>query len=272
MTDEILMNRIIDDYQTDGTSREIDQFFSNEEDHYDVFEDDEQGAQNADDDEYDDDIEGNKIVEEVQEKNSKEEENQIDKLMKTHKRVSVYSYMKEHGFDSRPAKILKGLNSTFGSEFVKLDFVTQWSKHFREGKTSVKDAPRSGQPKKVQDSEIINFVDQNHGVETKNIAENFGMTIQGISKRLKSLNYYQKRKLWVPHTLNEVQKAKRLNAAKQLLEEHKNSADYFDGFITVDEKWVYYENPTSGKFWTNKDRPQLVQQPIRNIHCPKVVA
>src|SRR5690606_22670488 len=70
--------------------------------------------------------------------------------------------------------------------------------------------------------------------------------------------------------LNDLQKGKRVSACQKLLKEFQEQGDqFFDGFITVDEKWITYQNPVTQKYWYHPDQPEVVQQPVREIHCSK---
>ena len=101
--------------------------------------------------------------------------------------------------------------------------VKNWVAQFKRGDFSTCDAPRTGRPKTVTISEII---DKIHGliledrrISAKSIAEQLGISCERVGSIIHE--DFDMRKLsakWVPKWLNADQKRQRCHSSEQLLE------------------------------------------------------
>jgi len=66
----------------------------------------------------------------------------------------------------------------------------EWFRRFKDRGFSVKDKPRSGQPKKFEDKELEALLEEDQTQEE--LAESLGVTQQAVSVRLRAMGMIQK--------------------------------------------------------------------------------
>ena len=210
--------------------------------------------------------------EETGEKDHKFDQQGISKKMfDEHKRMSILFYYKSHQ-NASVSEIVAHLNASFGVNYVKSSFVQFWLHQFKNGRKSIYDEPKSGRPKLFPDVALTEYIRQTPGLDTNAIAEKFSTSPQDIEYRLKQLGFKQRTKLWVPHKLSDAQELARKVACENMLAEYRlHGNKYFEGYITVDEKYIMYENPVAHRYWYHPSLPEVTMQPQREIHCGKVL-
>ena len=71
----------------------------------------------------------------------------------------------------------------------------EWFRHFKDGDFSVKDKPRSGQPKKFEDKELEVLLEEDQSQTQEKLAESLGVIQQAVFVRLSHGNDSKTRKL-----------------------------------------------------------------------------
>ena len=96
-----------------------------------------------------------------------------------------------------------------------------------------------------------------------------GVTQTAILKRLKAAGYIQKQGNWVPHELKPRDVERQFCMSEMLLERHKKKS-FLHRIVTVDEKWIQYDNPKRKKSYVKPGQPaKSTAKP--NIHDGKVM-
>lgn len=107
--------------------------------------------------------------------------------------------------------------SAIGENAVSYSTCKKWFQRFREGNFNLKDEERPGQPKKFEDEELEQLLNENPCQTQKELANALGMTHQAISYRLQKLGMIQKESRWVPHELSADNKIRRYDTSLCLL-------------------------------------------------------
>ncbi|CAK9825563.1 Mariner Mos1 transposase, partial [Anthophora retusa] len=82
--------------------------------------------------------------------------------------------------------------SALGENAVTYKTCKKWFQRFRSGNFDLNDAERSGTPKKVEDEELEQLLNEDPCQTQHELAEELGVTQQAISVRLKKLGRVQK--------------------------------------------------------------------------------
>jgi len=72
----------------------------------------------------------------------------------------------------------------------------EWFRRFKNGDFSVEDKPRSRQPKKFEEKELL---EEDQSQTQEELAESLGVTQQAVSIRLRVMEMIQKQGNWVPY-------------------------------------------------------------------------
>jgi len=142
-------------------------------------------------------------------------------------------------------KIREMLVQVYGDIAVKKTAVYKWLKRFSEGKESVTDEERSGQPATSRTEENIAKICQiereNPRLTVRSIAEQVNIDREIVKKILNEdldmRKVYAKK---VPKELTEEQKQRRVTICQDLLERQD---DILGCVITGDETWNYQYDP-----------------------------
>jgi len=121
------------------------------------------------------------------------------------------------------------------------------------GRTSTKDAPRSGRQKEATNAEIVKQVHRivlsDRKVKLRELAEAMGISKERAGYILHDVLKIKKLSARsVPRLLTVDQKQQRVDdstAGLTLLQ--RNRADFFRLFVTMDETWVHYYTPESNR-------------------------
>ena len=145
-----------------------------------------------------------------------------------------------------PTQITLRLKNVYGKGCIGFSTVCRLSKSFREGNEEIEDKPREGRPKKNQFIEPIRkIISENPIVSTKKISEKFEIA-RGTVKRIlnEELKMIRVNLKWIPYSLNEEQKRKRVEistALYKILSTTEKNKRYL--ILTCDESWFNWENP-----------------------------
>jgi len=161
------------------------------------------------------------------------------------------------------------LVEAYGEHALSEPSCREWFRRFKSGDFSVEDKERPGQPKKFEDEELEELVDQDPCQTLQELSESLNVDKSTVSRRLHSIGLVQKLGNWLPHELTERAIANRLTMSELLLQRQKRKS-FLHRIITGDEKWIYYDNPKRLKGWVQPGEPGPLS-PKRNIHCSKVM-
>jgi len=152
------------------------------------------------------------------------------------------------------------LVQVYGDNAMKETAVYKWVKHFSEGRESVTDKERSGQPATSRTEENIakihQIVRENRRLTVRSIAKQVNIDRETVRKILtEDLDMKKVCAKMVPKELTEEQKERRVTICRDLLERQD---DILGHAITGDETWVYQYNPEMKRQspqWKNANSP-----------------
>lgn len=194
----------------------------------------------------------------------------FNKQLKQTKRMCVLLRLQATNNTATNADIFQSLNDTFGNNFVTKSFVQFWASKFRNGQMTTSSQPRPGQKILVSETDFLEYTQSHPDATTEQMSSHFGVSKGCIRKRLKKLGYKSRIRQWIPQELNEQQMATRVRICQERLVQIRRQRSFFDNLITMDEKYVMYENPFKQRYWYHPDRPVVVQEPQRRQFCSKV--
>lgn len=164
------------------------------------------------------------------------------------------------------------LMEAYNREALDLRTVQRWTKAFAEGKDNLDDDPRSGRPPIFGLSEKIQeLLDRNEFLSQKQIARELGVDAKTVHKCLiEDLDYCKVNFKWIPHMLNNEQKAQRCQIANELLSQLESLGPLaWRNVITGDETWIYLDNPRTS-MWQKSGIPRP-EKPKRMIGYKKIM-
>ncbi|KAI6661741.1 Transposase [Oopsacas minuta] len=149
-----------------------------------------------------------------------------------------------------PRNIHQDLVQVYGGESCSESTAMKWSLRFREGRVSVEDDPRMGQPIIATTANNIALVaemcDSDTHITIEQLATSLTLSTGSVHAILtKHLGMSKVCSRWVPHLLNQPQKKTRVRIAKILLEKYDQCDErrLFE-ICTGDETWIRYSEPT----------------------------
>jgi len=147
-------------------------------------------------------------------------------------------------FQKKSAKvILEEINETLGEGTIGKTSIYKWIERFKKGNFSVKDEERHGRPTLGIRKDVEKLLENDPFLSARSIATELQVDKNTVIKTLKE--EMDMRKVcfhWIPKDLNEAQKLKRVECAKQMLEALKG-ARYVSTIYTGDESFLYWKNP-----------------------------
>ncbi|KAG5308596.1 MOS1T transposase, partial [Pseudoatta argentina] len=120
-----------------------------------------------------------------------------------------------------------------------------WFRRFKNNDYELEDKERSGAPKKFQDKELEQLLDEDPSQTLSELGEILQVDESTVSKRLKGLGMIQKQGHWVPYELKPRTTASTAEK-KRFFASHR--------IVTGDEKWIHYDNPKRRKSWGKPGR------------------
>jgi len=157
----------------------------------------------------------------------------------------------------------KMLQQAFRDECMSGMQSLEWYSHFKTGRTSIDEDPRSGRPSTSIDDVHIDAVRdlilQNYCLTIGEIAEDVGISFGSCQAILtERLNMHRVAAKFVPCVLTEDQKANRVNISQELLDSVSVEGNFLKTITTDDETRVYgYDVKTKAQLsqWVGKDCP-----------------
>ncbi len=147
--------------------------------------------------------------------------------------------------------------------------VRDWYSKFKKGEYSVQDKPRPGRPSELDDQALLQLVNSNTRVTTRELATALGFDQSTIVRHLDVLGKVPKMGCWVPHKLTERDRDQRVTIASFLLS-YSRTNTWLGSLITGDEKWVLYVNVHRRHQWVDQDA-EPEPEPKAEIHQKKIM-
>ena len=109
--------------------------------------------------------------------------------------------------------------------------VRRWVKHFKDGKTSIQDEPRSGRPRTVSiernKERVDEIIQDDRRVTVDTIARTLGIGHNAVQEMIESLGYRKVCARWVLRLLTEDHKGHRKAITSELLQRYRHEGDDF---------------------------------------------
>ncbi|KFD63194.1 hypothetical protein M514_24669 [Trichuris suis] len=141
------------------------------------------------------------------------------------------------------SEAVRNINAAFGPGSVSKSTAGYWFRKFASGCESLEDSPRTGRPSSIDNQALKELVESDPT-----------QTQDEMALKLGQLGKVKKLYKWVPHELSDQQMFRRLEVCSSLL--RRNETDPFlDRIVTVDEKWVLYDNRRRSWQWLDSDEP-----------------
>ncbi|EYB97606.1 hypothetical protein Y032_0139g2120 [Ancylostoma ceylanicum] len=143
---------------------------------------------------------------------------------------------------------------------VALDFTTDspsertvrcWFAKFSSGDFDLEDKPGRGRRMSLDDQALKAAVETKLDTTIRTLAAGLGVHYATVSKHLASIGMVRKMQKWTPHDLTDDQQSTRYEICSNLLVRQKNEP-FLDRLITVDEKWLLFDNKKRGYVWVDK--------------------
>jgi histone-lysine N-methyltransferase SETMAR len=140
--------------------------------------------------------------------------------------------------------IAKEINKTLGGGTTTERTCAAWVKKFKNDEFQVSDKDRTGRPSFHLEDQIQHIIDENKHATTREIGEQLNVSHEAVWKNLKNMGKRYLVNVWIPYSLTDANKAKRMATCNDLLKMFKRN-NFLHRIVTVDEMWVYWENECS---------------------------
>ncbi|KAG5324359.1 MOS1T transposase, partial [Pseudoatta argentina] len=134
------------------------------------------------------------------------------------------------------------LVQTYGDNALSDTTCRDWFRRFKNNDFELEDKERSGAPKKFQDKELEQLLDEDPSQTLSELGKILQVDESTVSKRLKGLGMIQKQGHWVPYELKPRDVERRFGTCELLLQRQKRKG-FLHRIVTGDEKWIHYDNP-----------------------------
>ncbi|KAG5312970.1 MOS1T transposase, partial [Pseudoatta argentina] len=129
------------------------------------------------------------------------------------------------------------LVQTYGDNALSDTTCRDWFRRFKNNDFELEDKERSGAPKKFQDKELEQLLDEDPSQTLSELGKILQVDESTVSKRLKWLGMIQKQGHWVPYELKPRDVERRFGTCELLLQRQKRK-DFLHRIVTGDEKWI----------------------------------
>ncbi|KAG5313576.1 MOS1T transposase, partial [Pseudoatta argentina] len=161
----------------------------------------------------------------------------------------IHIKKQEHGLNKKSAaEAHRILVQTYGDNALSDTTCRDWFRRFKNNDFELEDKERSGAPKKFQDKELEQLLDEDPSQTLSELGKILQVDESTVSKRLKGLGMIQKQGHWVPYELQPRTTASTAEK-KRFFASHR--------IVTGDEKWIHYDNPKRRKSWGKPGRYRL---------------
>ncbi|KAG5321111.1 MOS1T transposase, partial [Pseudoatta argentina] len=145
------------------------------------------------------------------------------------------------------------LVQTYGDNALSDTTCRDWFRRFKNNDFELEDEERSGAPKKFQDKELEQLLDEDSSQTLSELGKILQVDESTVSKRLKGVGMIQKQGHGVPYELKPRTTASTAEK-KRFFASHR--------IVTGDEKGIHYDNPKRRKSWGKPGRPH-VAKPVK---------
>jgi histone-lysine N-methyltransferase SETMAR len=170
-----------------------------------------------------------------------------------------------------PRDIHTELISVYGYEVLDLRAVYKWHERFMQGRTELFDNPRSGRPLQNDLADAIRAMIQEFlFTSCKRLCIHIRIAKATYLRIFQDVLQVKKFNLrWVPHFLDDAQKAERVSLSTDILKILKeNQKTRSINIITGDESWFYFEYPHQSVWAPSRDElPERIKQKIGTEKC-----
>ena len=166
-------------------------------------------------------------------------------------------------------EIHEEMRQAYGDQVPTYRFVCKWARLFRGGQGSLEDRPRTGRPRHDDMREaIVSHLTEEPYATVRTMERDLGIPRTTVHRILvDELGLHKFLARWVPHSLSEEQKQRRVRDSDLLLSSLASVPSTL--IITADESWFYHEYPHSGQWALSKE--EVEQRPRRAISSKKTM-
>lgn len=164
--------------------------------------------------------------------------------------VMLYEFKLRHS----AMEAARNMADVFGLESPSERTVRYWFEKFSHGDFNIEDKPGRGRKMSLDEQDLRTAVESKPEVSVRAIAEDLGVHHATVARHLSAIGMVKKKQKWIPHELTDEQRLTRFTVCSNLLI-RLNSDPFLNRLITVDEKWVLYDNRKRGYVWVDKSSP-----------------
>ncbi|KAG5326409.1 MOS1T transposase, partial [Pseudoatta argentina] len=135
------------------------------------------------------------------------------------------------------AEAYRILVKTYGDNALSDTTCRDWFRRFKNNDFELEDKERSGAPKKFQDKELEQLLDEDPSQTLSELGKILQVDESIVSKRLKGLGMIQKQRHWVPYELKPRDVERRFGTCELLLQRQKRK-----GFLIHDKVILLHDN------------------------------
>ncbi|XP_076058552.1 histone-lysine N-methyltransferase SETMAR-like [Oratosquilla oratoria] len=151
------------------------------------------------------------------------------------------------------AQATRNICSVYGNNVLNVSTCQRCFAKISSGNFDLKDSPRSGRPKSIDQEALKGAVEVNPKSTSRELSQLFNTTHTNIISSLHSLRKVSKLRPWVPHDLTDNQRNQKLTICTSLFSRNSRHP-FLERIITGDEKWVLYNNTQRKRQWLRKDQ------------------
>jgi transposase len=161
-------------------------------------------------------------------------------------------------------EIHSSLMEVCGVKAVDRSTISRWAQHFREGRLSIENDPKSGRRRTSTDDQnverVVQILEEDRRMTCEEIAHSAGISRESAYRILtERLHKSQIAARLVPHDVSEEQKCRRLEIAQQLLHRfRKEGNEFLQNVVAIDETWIRDFEPelkSQSSEWRGKVSP-----------------
>lgn len=184
---------------------------------------------------------------------------------------AVIKFLTKKGLNSK--QITEELVSVYNNDAPCQRTVERWHLEFLRGRNSIEDEPREGRPATSVLPETVTAVQtmvvQDPRVMVRVIANTLDISTGSVETILhERLHLTKVSARWVPKFLTVFDRARRVDASKELLQVYNTDPENFEArIVTGDETYIYDYQPETkeqSKVWVHKGSPPPVKFKVSN--------
>ena len=166
-----------------------------------------------------------------------------------------------------PSSAHAEITSVYGAGCISYSGVRYWYQQFRQGRTTLETACRTGRPcdeEKIDD--IKELLQEMPFASAHTISSLLCMSRKQVTRILKlELGLTKKHSRWVPHFLTDIQKEERVRLSTSMLKLLQSlGPKQRAAIVTGDESWFYLKYSFDSKWCTEDERPEDIAKRLQN--------